>query len=63
MIQKTAGAALPGNPPYVANRFAPIRRKTLPLRVGNRIVGGDAPILVQSMTTTNTQAPRAGQEE
>jgi (E)-4-hydroxy-3-methylbut-2-enyl-diphosphate synthase len=55
MIQKTAGAALPGNPPYVANRFAPIRRKTLPVRVGNRIVGGDAPILVQSMTTTNTK--------
>ncbi|HLP43494.1 MAG TPA: (E)-4-hydroxy-3-methylbut-2-enyl-diphosphate synthase [Fibrobacteria bacterium] len=40
---------------YVADRFAPKRRRTLPVRVGNRIIGGDAPILVQSMTTTNTK--------
>ncbi len=55
MIQKTGGAVLPENPPYMTNRFAPSRRKTLAVRVGNRIVGGDAPILIQSMTTTNTK--------
>ena len=55
MIQKTGGAVLPENPPYMDNRFAASRRKTLAVRVGNRIIGGDAPILVQSMTTTNTK--------
>jgi (E)-4-hydroxy-3-methylbut-2-enyl-diphosphate synthase len=39
----------------MADRFAPLRRKTLPVRVGKVIIGGDAPIVVQSMTTTNTQ--------
>jgi (E)-4-hydroxy-3-methylbut-2-enyl-diphosphate synthase len=49
---------LPENPSYLtgeAGRFAPARRKTLPVRVGNRVIGGDNPILVQSMTTTNTK--------
>src|SRR3990172_5933108 len=55
MIQKTAGAVLLQNPPYMANRFAPARRKTIPVKVGNRVIGGDAPILVQSMTITNTK--------
>jgi (E)-4-hydroxy-3-methylbut-2-enyl-diphosphate synthase len=55
MSQKTAGAVLPDNPPYVGSRFAPSRRLTVPVRVGNRIIGGDNPILVQSMTTTNTK--------
>ena len=58
MSQKTAGAVLPDNPPYLfapADRFAPARRKTIPVRVGNRVIGGDNPILVQSMTTTNTK--------
>lgn len=58
MSQKTAGAVLPDNPPYLvepASRFAPLRRKTIPVRVGNRIIGGDHPVLVQSMTTTNTK--------
>ncbi len=41
--------------PYMNNRFAPMRRQTLEVRVGNRIIGGNAPILVQSMTTTNTK--------
>jgi (E)-4-hydroxy-3-methylbut-2-enyl-diphosphate synthase len=41
--------------PYMADRFAPARRRTLPVRIGNRYVGGDAPILLQSMTTTNTK--------
>lgn len=31
-----------------------IRRKTAPVRVGNRIIGGDAPIAIQSMTNTDT---------
>jgi (E)-4-hydroxy-3-methylbut-2-enyl-diphosphate synthase len=58
MSQKTAGAVLPDNPPYLASpatRFAPARRITIPVRVGNRVIGGDNPILVQSMTTTNTK--------
>ena len=55
MSQKTAGAILPDNPPYVASRFSPERRETIPVRVGNRIIGGGNPILVQSMTTTNTK--------
>ncbi len=40
---------------YCENRFAPKRRKTLKVAVGNRFIGGDSPILVQSMTTTNTK--------
>jgi (E)-4-hydroxy-3-methylbut-2-enyl-diphosphate synthase len=43
------------NLPYMADRFAPRRRRTLEVRVGNRIIGGNAPVLVQSMTTTNTK--------
>lgn len=31
-----------------------IRRRTAPLRVGNRVIGGDAPIAIQSMTNTDT---------
>jgi (E)-4-hydroxy-3-methylbut-2-enyl-diphosphate synthase len=58
MSQKTAGAVLPDNPPYLvapATRFAPARRRTIPVRVGNRWIGGDHPVLVQSMTTTSTK--------
>jgi (E)-4-hydroxy-3-methylbut-2-enyl-diphosphate synthase len=58
MSQKTAGAILPDNPPYLtapASRFAPHRRETIPVRVGNRVIGGGHPILVQSMTTTSTK--------
>jgi len=40
---------------YMADRFAPRRRQTLKVKVGNRYIGGDAPILIQSMTTTNTK--------
>src|SRR5690606_21778790 len=42
-------------PLYMADRFAPVRRNTLKVRVGNRHIGGDSPILIQSMTTTNTK--------
>lgn len=38
--------------PYLADSFAPARRKTIQVKVGNAVIGGDAPILVQSMTTT-----------
>ena len=31
-----------------------IRRKSIPVRVGNVTIGGDAPIVVQSMTNTDT---------
>lgn len=31
-----------------------IRRKSIPVRIGNIVVGGDAPIVVQSMTNTDT---------
>jgi (E)-4-hydroxy-3-methylbut-2-enyl-diphosphate synthase len=30
-----------------------MRLKTIPVRVGNAVIGGDAPVLVQSMTTTS----------
>ncbi|MDE5594859.1 MAG: flavodoxin-dependent (E)-4-hydroxy-3-methylbut-2-enyl-diphosphate synthase, partial [Muribaculaceae bacterium] len=30
------------------------RRKTSPVKVGNTIIGGDAPIRLQSMTNTST---------
>jgi (E)-4-hydroxy-3-methylbut-2-enyl-diphosphate synthase len=31
-----------------------VRRKTVPVKVGNIVVGGDSPIVVQSMTNTDT---------
>ena len=42
-------------PSYCRSRFAPLRRKTTPVHVGDVIVGGNAPIAVQSMTNTKTQ--------
>lgn len=41
--------------PYTNNPLRPRRRITIPVRVGNAQIGGDAPILVQSMTLTNTR--------
>ena len=38
--------------PYVDDRFKAVRRETVQVRVGRALIGGDAPILVQSMTTT-----------
>lgn len=38
---------------YMADRFHPVRRKTIAVRVGNKVIGGDAPVLLQSMTTTS----------
>lgn len=40
---------------YTNSVFNPVRRRTIPVQVGNRTIGGDAPILIQSMTTTNTK--------
>lgn len=40
---------------YCPNLFSYSRRRTLPIRIGSHLVlGGDAPIVIQSMTTTNT---------
>jgi (E)-4-hydroxy-3-methylbut-2-enyl-diphosphate synthase len=40
--------------PFVADVFAPRRRPTRVVRVGDVALGGDQPIRVQSMTTTDT---------
>ena len=39
---------------YVADPFAPRRRATREVRVGDVGVGGSNPVRVQSMTTTDT---------
>lgn len=46
-------AKITGNPLSTAPLIT--RRKTLPIRVGDVTVGGQAPIAVQSMTSTRTQ--------
>jgi len=40
---------------YCASRFRTIRRATTEVKVGSVGIGGDQPVRVQSMTTTNTQ--------
>lgn len=45
--------------PYVADRFAPKRRETVQVRVGEALIGGGAPVLLQSMTTTKPGAVEA----
>ncbi len=51
---------IPTNPlPYCANRTAYQRRRTREVRVGNVIIGGNRPIRIQSMTTTNTRDTEA----
>ncbi|MBN2069341.1 MAG: (E)-4-hydroxy-3-methylbut-2-enyl-diphosphate synthase [Opitutales bacterium] len=49
----------PELPSYCRSRFAPLRRMTMPVHVGSLIVGGNAPISVQSMTNTPTQDVKA----
>ena len=39
------------------------RRKSIPVRIGHVTVGGDAPIMVQSMTNTDTADPEATAEQ
>src|SRR5690606_11604510 len=50
LVVMTVGLGMPALPPHV---LAP-RRPTRKIRVGKVEVGGDAPISVQSMTTTPT---------
>ncbi len=38
---------------YMSDRYHPVRRITVPVKVGDKIIGGNAPILLQSMTTTS----------
>ena len=40
---------------YCSSRFATARRPSREVFVGNVGIGGDNPIRIQSMTTTNTQ--------
>ncbi|HBO58037.1 MAG TPA: 1-hydroxy-2-methyl-2-(E)-butenyl 4-diphosphate synthase, partial [Opitutae bacterium] len=40
---------------YCASRFQAIRRVSSVVQVGSIAIGGDNPLRVQSMTTTNTQ--------
>jgi (E)-4-hydroxy-3-methylbut-2-enyl-diphosphate synthase len=40
---------------YCSSLFEFSRRKTTEVTIGNRVIGGDHPVLIQSMTTTNTK--------
>lgn len=42
-------------PSYVPDRFAWRRRASAPVTVGDLVIGGDAPVVIQSMCTTPTQ--------
>ncbi|MEE2663097.1 MAG: (E)-4-hydroxy-3-methylbut-2-enyl-diphosphate synthase [Myxococcota bacterium] len=44
---------------YVVDPYAPVRRRTREVRVGDVGIGGDNPIRVQSMTTTDTRDTEA----
>jgi len=48
---------------YVVDPYAPVRRATREVRVGDVGIGGDNPIRVQSMTTTDTQDTEATVEQ
>ena len=39
---------------YCASRFHPTRRKTRVVSIGNILTGGQNPVRIQSMTTTDT---------
>jgi len=41
----------------------PIRRRSRPVRIADKVVGGDAPILVQSMTNTDTEDAKSTAEQ
>ena len=45
--------------PYCTSRFTTVRRQTRQVMVGPVAIGGDAPLVVQSMTTTPTQDVKA----
>ena len=40
--------------PYCDTLTGYSRRRTIPVRVGDVLIGGDNPIVVQSMTTVDT---------
>src|SRR3979411_1401459 len=46
-----------------ANQAATKRRRSIPVRIGNVVVGGAAPIAVQTMTKTDTRAVKATLEQ
>ncbi|CAG0974035.1 (E)-4-hydroxy-3-methylbut-2-enyl-diphosphate synthase [Myxococcaceae bacterium] len=50
-------------PPYVADPYRPVRRRTREVLVGDVAIGGTNPIRVQSMTTTDTQDTRGSVEQ
>ena len=43
--------------------MSPTRRLSRPVRVADKVIGGNAPILVQSMTNTDTEDARATAEQ
>ncbi|MBC8646300.1 MAG: flavodoxin-dependent (E)-4-hydroxy-3-methylbut-2-enyl-diphosphate synthase, partial [Thermoanaerobaculia bacterium] len=55
-LPEAPAAVLPVLGPETPRRKAPLapRRKTRPIRLGNVVIGGGAPITVQSMTKTET---------
>lgn len=42
-------------PDYCVSRFQTVRRKTCEVHVGDAVIGGDNPLVIQSMVTTPTQ--------
>ena len=40
---------------YCASRYQTVRRRTLEVKVGAVGIGGDNPVRIQSMTTSDTQ--------
>lgn len=48
---------------YCPDLFNYFRRKSSPVRIGNTILGGDAPVRVQSMTNTSTMDTSSSAEQ
>src|SRR5690606_21392465 len=51
------------NPLYCDSLTSYSRRKTIPVKIGDVIVGGDNPIVVQSMTTVDTMDTQGSIEQ
>lgn len=49
--------------PYIESVYGPSRRKTTPVQIGNTWIGGDHPVLVQSMVNTLTKDINATVEQ
>src|SRR4051794_13651991 len=49
--------------PLSSSPMHPTRRRSRPVRVADKLIGGDAPILVQSMTNTDTEDARSTAEQ